>query len=80
MTQGADDVVEDLSAYLISGAVSAVQGDVDYESDQRTPAQGIQDAVDAGSVSARRSCQNAGTSSRPTSSSPAPRPAHRASS
>ena len=47
MAQGADDVVEDLSAYLISGAVSAVQGDVDYESDQRTPAQGIQDAVDA---------------------------------
>jgi 5,10-methylenetetrahydromethanopterin reductase len=48
MTEGAQvNVVEDLSAYLISGAVSAVQGDVDYESDQRTPAQGIEDAVDA---------------------------------
>lgn len=41
------EVVDDLSAYVISGAVSAVQGDVDYESDQRTPAQGIQDAVEA---------------------------------
>ncbi|MCV7412393.1 LLM class F420-dependent oxidoreductase [Mycobacterium florentinum] len=42
-----DEVVGDLSAYVISGAVSAVQGDVEYESDQRTPAQGIQDAVEA---------------------------------
>src|SRR5262245_41233527 len=41
------NVVDDLSAYVISGAVSAVQGDVDYESDRRTPAQGIEDAVDA---------------------------------
>jgi probable F420-dependent oxidoreductase len=40
-------VVEDLSAYVISGAVSAEQKDVEYESDSRTPAQGIQDAVDA---------------------------------
>lgn len=44
---GLDQVVEDLSAYVISGAVSAVQGDVDYESDERTPAQGIDDAVEA---------------------------------
>lgn len=42
-----NDVVEDLSAYVISGAVSAVQGDVDHESDERTPAQGIDDAVEA---------------------------------
>ncbi|CDO90334.1 LLM class F420-dependent oxidoreductase [Mycobacterium triplex] len=41
------EVVDDLSAYVISGAVGAVQGDVDYESDVRTPAQGIQDAVEA---------------------------------
>lgn len=41
------DVVEDLSAYVISGAVSAVQGEVEYASDRRTPAQGIEDAVDA---------------------------------
>jgi probable F420-dependent oxidoreductase len=39
--------VPDLSAYIISGAVSAEQRDVEYESDSRTPAQGIQDAVDA---------------------------------
>jgi 5,10-methylenetetrahydromethanopterin reductase len=41
------EVVDDLSAYIISGAVSATQGDVDYESDERTPAQGIDDAVEA---------------------------------
>jgi probable F420-dependent oxidoreductase len=41
------DVVDDLSAYVIAGAVSATQGAVDYESDRRTPAQGIEDAVDA---------------------------------
>ena len=41
------DVVDDLSAYVISGAVSAVQGDVDYDSDMRTPAQGIDDVVEA---------------------------------
>jgi probable F420-dependent oxidoreductase len=40
-------VVEDFSAYVISGAVSAEQRDVDYESDSRTPAQGVQDVVDA---------------------------------
>jgi 5,10-methylenetetrahydromethanopterin reductase len=40
-------VVEDLSAYIISGAVRAVQGEVDYDSDERTPAQGIADAVEA---------------------------------
>jgi 5,10-methylenetetrahydromethanopterin reductase len=40
-------VVPDLSAYIISGAVAAEQKNVDYESDSRTPAQGIQDAVDA---------------------------------
>ena len=32
---------------MISGAVSAVQGEVDDQSDMRTPAQGIQDAVEA---------------------------------
>jgi 5,10-methylenetetrahydromethanopterin reductase len=40
-------VVDDLSAYIISGAVAAEQKDVDFESDSRTPAQGISDAVDA---------------------------------
>lgn len=41
------ETVQDLSAYIISGAVSAVQGDADYESDERTPAQGIADPVEA---------------------------------
>lgn len=40
-------MADDLSAYVISGAVAAEQKDVDYASDSRTPAQGIQDAVDA---------------------------------
>ena len=38
-------VLEDLSAYIISGAVAAEQKDVGHESDLRTPAQGIDDAV-----------------------------------
>ena len=41
------DVLDDLSAYIISGAVAAEQKDVRFESDSRTPAQGIEDAVDA---------------------------------
>lgn len=40
-------VVDDLSAYVISGAVSAVQEGVEHESDCRTPAQGIDDIVEA---------------------------------
>lgn len=40
-------VVNDLTAYVISGAVAAEQRDVEYESDCRTPAQGIEDTVDA---------------------------------
>jgi 5,10-methylenetetrahydromethanopterin reductase len=48
---GADDsapvIAEDLSAYVISGAVKAEQQGSRYESDARTPAQGIQDIVDA---------------------------------
>jgi len=47
------EVVEDLSAYVIAGAVSAVQGEVEYESDRRTPAQGIEDAVDAEKIGFR---------------------------
>jgi probable F420-dependent oxidoreductase len=39
--------VEDLSAYIISGAVAAEHKDVEFESDSRTPAQGIDDAVEA---------------------------------
>ena len=40
-------VVDDLSAYIIGGAVSAVHKDVEFESDSRTPAQGLDDAVEA---------------------------------
>jgi alkanesulfonate monooxygenase SsuD/methylene tetrahydromethanopterin reductase-like flavin-dependent oxidoreductase (luciferase family) len=40
-------MINDLSAYVIAGAVSATSGRGDYESDSRTPAQGIEDGVDA---------------------------------
>jgi 5,10-methylenetetrahydromethanopterin reductase len=40
-------VIDDLSAYIISGAVAAEQKDVEFESDSRTPLQGIHDAVEA---------------------------------
>ncbi|HWF56107.1 MAG TPA: TIGR03857 family LLM class F420-dependent oxidoreductase [Solirubrobacteraceae bacterium] len=40
-------VVEDLSAYVIAGAVAAEQRDSTHESDLRTPAQGIEDVVEA---------------------------------
>ena len=40
-------IVEDLSAYVIAGAVASEQRDVRYESDLRTPAQGIEDIVEA---------------------------------
>lgn len=41
------EVVDDLSAYVISGAVSAEQKDVQHASDCRTPRQGIEDVVEA---------------------------------
>lgn len=41
------ELVDDMSAYVISGAVSAVQEGVEFESDARTPKQGIEDVVDA---------------------------------
>jgi len=40
-------MVDDLSAYIIGGAVSVEQRDVEFETDMRTPAQGIDDAVEA---------------------------------
>jgi probable F420-dependent oxidoreductase len=40
-------MINDLSAYVIAGAVSATSGGGEYESDSRTPAQGIEDGVDA---------------------------------
>jgi probable F420-dependent oxidoreductase len=40
-------LIDDLSAYVIAGAVSAREQDGEHESDSRTPAQGIDDGVDA---------------------------------
>jgi probable F420-dependent oxidoreductase len=40
-------MIDDLSAYVIAGAVAATQVEGGYETDTRTPAQGIQDGVDA---------------------------------
>jgi probable F420-dependent oxidoreductase len=40
-------MIEDLSAYVIAGAVAATQAEDGYPTDSRTPAQGIQDGVDA---------------------------------
>lgn len=46
--------VEDLSAYIISGSVSAVQGESPYPTVNRTPAQGVEDAVEAERLGFRR--------------------------
>lgn len=47
-------VVEDLSAYVISGAVRATQGDERYPTVNRTPAQGVEDGVEAERLGFRR--------------------------
>ena len=42
------DVVEDLSAFVISGRVkSHLHGDPEHETSERTPAQGVADGVEA---------------------------------
>ena len=42
------DVVEDLSAFVISGRVkSQLHGDPEHETSERTPAQGVADGVEA---------------------------------
>src|SRR5262249_47783678 len=49
------DVTEDLSAYVISGAVKATASpERRFESEARTPAEGIQDGVDAERLGFRR--------------------------
>lgn len=55
-TQGTElpPVVEDLSAYVIAGAVTSDHQDHEYETVSRTPAQGIQDGVDAERLGYRR--------------------------
>jgi probable F420-dependent oxidoreductase len=47
-------VVDDLSAYVIAGAVSSEQVDAEHATTSRTPAQGIADGVDAERIGYRR--------------------------
>src|ERR1700757_3117393 len=47
-------VVETLSAYVIAGAVSSQHANAEHETSSRTPAQGIQDGVDAERIGFRR--------------------------
>ena len=47
-------VAEDMSAFIIAGAVASKQQDTEYETVSRTPAQGIQDGVDAERIGYRR--------------------------
>jgi probable F420-dependent oxidoreductase len=47
-------VVDSLSAYVIAGAVSSRRVDAEHETTSRTPAQGIQDGVDAERIGFRR--------------------------
>lgn len=51
---GLADVVEDLSAYVIAGAVRSTQGDERYPTVNRTPAQGVEDGVEAERLGFRR--------------------------
>jgi len=64
-TDGASDlapVTADFSAYIIAGAVSSDPSKFERETEGRTPAQGIQDGVDAERLGFRRySSQNDGT-------------------
>jgi 5,10-methylenetetrahydromethanopterin reductase len=47
-------VAEDMSAFVIAGAVTSKHEDTEYETVSRTPAQGIQDGVDAERLGFRR--------------------------
>jgi 5,10-methylenetetrahydromethanopterin reductase len=47
-------VLDDLSAYVIGGRVTLHPQYAEYESDSRTPAQGVQDGVDAERIGFRR--------------------------
>jgi alkanesulfonate monooxygenase SsuD/methylene tetrahydromethanopterin reductase-like flavin-dependent oxidoreductase (luciferase family) len=47
-------VAEDMSAFIIAGAVTSQREDTEYETVSRTPAQGIQDGVDAERIGYRR--------------------------
>ncbi|MHB8693281.1 MAG: TIGR03857 family LLM class F420-dependent oxidoreductase [Solirubrobacteraceae bacterium] len=47
-------VVDDLSAYVIAGAVTSEQGQSEWDTVSRTPAQGIEDGVEAERLGFRR--------------------------
>lgn len=47
-------VADDMSAFVIAGAVTSQQEDTDFDTVSRTPAQGIQDGVDAERLGFRR--------------------------
>lgn len=47
-------VAEDMSAFVIAGAVTSQHGESEYDTVSRTPAQGIQDGVDAERIGFRR--------------------------
>jgi 5,10-methylenetetrahydromethanopterin reductase len=51
---GLDPVLEDMSAWIIAGQVTSIPRDSEYESAYRTPAQGIEDGVDAERLGIRR--------------------------
>jgi 5,10-methylenetetrahydromethanopterin reductase len=53
-TQPQTDAIPDLSAYVIGGRVHARVRSSEHESDSRTPAQGVQDGVDAEQIGFRR--------------------------
>jgi probable F420-dependent oxidoreductase len=53
-TSARPTVLQDLSAYVIGGRVVAEPQDGVYESDARTPTQGVQDGVDAERIGFRR--------------------------
>jgi 5,10-methylenetetrahydromethanopterin reductase len=47
-------VADDMSAFIIAGAVASQQQDTEYDTVSRTPAQGVQDGVDAERIGYRR--------------------------
>ena len=51
---GLAPVVEDMSAFIIAGAVASQREDTEYETVSRTPAQGIEDGVAAERIGYRR--------------------------
>lgn len=58
-------VADDMSAFVIAGVVTCEQEDTEYETVSRTPAQGIDDGVEAERLGYRRcGCRSASTLTR----------------